>query len=289
MKKLILAPHIGENGWELFVWNPIARHIAKEYDYVICYGAENFKVLYEDFVDEFIPFEVDRTYACGMNNHLIVPGPPVEDLKYPTEVEKFLEKHKGEDIKRPWEENTTQEKDFIKFGNYDKELKYDIIFHMRNRLHESARNWPIENWKKLIELLKKDNYKMACVGSMRDFHVEGVDDLRHLTFKEELDVTKSSDLIVGSLSFGSQYAQLCSTKLLSWFYPNHRIGFQKEWNPFNNKCYYIGNVNPTPTEVYNEIYKIKKGIYSPSSIQGVKVIANLHDIHKIKRGPLWKP
>ena len=63
--------------------------------------------------------------------------------------------------------------------------KYNYIFHIRNRELRKQDNWPLDNWKRLFELLAENGKKVACIGTTKQSgYIEGTEDLRDIDLKQ---------------------------------------------------------------------------------------------------------
>jgi hypothetical protein len=258
-KILVFGPWVGEFGWELFECQSYIRKFSERFDYVICSSLPNNKIIYEDFCDEFIPFEHDRTFSNGWSNHINQGDKSIlSDSKY---LELFKKYDSGEFYRiLPCDnvKNHFGQFKFVEYGNYDKNLKYDVVVHMRNRVGSfSVRNWPQDKWVALVDKLFNQGCRIACVGGERDFCFhDKMDDFRSCGLRKESDLLKSSGLIVGGLSGGVHFASLCGASRVTWGDIGYREGLFSRYNPFNLELNFIPEKSPSVDDVFYMVKNI---------------------------------
>jgi len=252
MSNVIFAPFIGEFGWELIRWQAYCRKKILEYDNVICFCQKGHEYLYQDFAKEIISVKVDG----GIIDCWGRSG------KYNIEYDFSIFNKNDVEIIKPCAKicNGNIKQKFIKFGNITKtNSSYDIIFHARadkRTIRYGDRNWPIEKWNNLSDLLKK--YKIASIGTKNDAHcVKGTEDLRNLPMKELCDTLTMAKLCVGPSSGPMHLASLCGCRHIVWTLagdkfasPNGRESsknrYLNTWNPLNTSCEIITENNWQP-------------------------------------------
>jgi hypothetical protein len=269
-KTLVIGPWVGEFAFEVFLWQGYMRLKSKNYKRTVVHGLPRYKYLYEDFCDEFIDFPHNRSNSC-MENIVYENCLSIENSE---QFKSMVEKYSDDslyDVVIPWKvwrrdyfERSNKpyvqgDQSFLPLGNEDESLRYDVVLHMRNRTEWAPeRNWGLDNWKKLVQMLD-GKYRIACVGSSHDHHVDGTDDYRNCDLKKEADLLRSSKVLVGNLSGGVQLGMLCGIHVITWFLETHRQGFDKNLNPLNNKSTYIPtfhkNIQPSPDHVFKVIEK----------------------------------
>lgn len=255
MKILFFGPWVGEWGWEVFECQGKIRSMSKNYDKVICSSLERNKLLYQDFCQEFIPFDHDRLHSNMCNSNLRDSDNILNSKEYQLLIQKYLKVYPEMEIIKPGDYIAWENQEFKRYGSFKEELKYDIVLHMRKRDTRDSRNWPEENWKKLLKMLR--GFKIACIGTNIDYFFDGIDDFRGCSLEEESDLLYSSNMVVGCISGGIHFASLCNCKQISWGKPNplYEDRILRSWNPFLLKNSYIPIPYPAPKKIYDEIIK----------------------------------
>ena len=259
MEKILLAgPWVGEFGWELFCWQGYVRKLSKNYDKTIVIGRPNQKFLYQDFCDEYIDFDpigfkTDSWMCndCIRFENQINTIPHTDYLDGNFDIGFRYAQNGMFDIKGMF-----KEQEFLKYKSNTLSNGYDIIFHCRNKMTGSDRNWGKKEWIELFEMLK-DNYKIACIGNKEAFHIEGCDDLRSIPLSDLVSIMNNSQLIIGPSSGPMHLASLSGLKHLVWSSEHNRSRYLKDWNPFNTEVIFYSEEswNPEPMNIYNIISK----------------------------------
>jgi hypothetical protein len=254
-KVLLAGPWIGEFGWELFCWQGYIRRLSKIYNKTIIISRVGHEFLYEDFANEFYSFDAPASKAnmwLGEVNQL--------------ELKKIIFNTKHSEHLMPFNIgygtdglNVSKEffkQDFIKYKSDTINKHYDIIIHPRNKIVGGARNWCVDNWQKLIDLLQK-NYSIAEIGTNEAFKLNDVDDYRNISIRDTVSLMNRSKLVVGGASGPLHLASLCGTPHFLWSEEYSRIRFATHWNPHNTKMFFhlIKNWNPSVDEIYDGIVK----------------------------------
>jgi hypothetical protein len=265
MSKILLAgPWVGEFGWELFCWQGYVRKLSKSYDKTIIIGRPNQKFLYEDFCYEYIEFDPKgyktdswMCHDCTINNDLINKIPHTDYLSGNFDIGFRYNQNGAFDIKGLFNQQV-----FKKYKSDTLDESYDIIFHCRNKSTGSDRNWDKNQWVELYNLLKKDNFKIACIGNGEAFHVDGTNDLRNVSLSDLVSVMNKSKLIIGPSSGPMHLASLSGLKHLVWSSEHNKSRYLNVWNPFNTEVIFYSdeNWNPSPINIYNIVIKEVKDV-----------------------------
>lgn len=264
-KVLLVGPWIGEFGWELFCWQGYVRKLSAEYDKTIVLGRPTNKLLYEDFADEYIPFDPESFKTDAWNCHgsknyseIVKSIPHTKYLNGRFDIG-MRYTHKGVvDTKGIF----FKEQKFIKYEVSGKiehkfnEEGYDVLFHCRNKTTGNDRNWGYDKWKELYKILNKD-ILVGCIGNDEAFHIPGTDDLRNINLKELVKIMGKSNLIIGPSSGPLHLASLSGLKHLVWSTEYNRKRYEKDWNPLNTPLifYSDGGWDPNPYEIKKIIEK----------------------------------
>jgi len=261
MKTLFAGPFIGEFGWELFNWQGYIRKMAENYDRVIVSSRKNRKILYEDFCDEFVPYEVDVNNCAGWTCYGHKYNGKIHCKYNPTDF--IYVDNEGD----AFEVLNDKEQKFVSYGNKKESFDYDIIIHARMIIHRDSfktlRNWSKDNWNKLIKKYLNDGYKVASIGlSGSAEYIDGTIDLMDKDLKETSDILSNSRIIVGPSSGPMHFATLCKCPQLLWCSNQPGIGqgykeiYQKKYNPFNIKSIVYDEEGWDPP--YEKIYELTK-------------------------------
>lgn len=266
MKVLFAGPWVGEFGWELFCWQGILREQSKNYDKVIVSSRPHMKILYDDFASEFVPYvpnvnntDCERNVGFVYNNiHEQYLNPEDDNSFIPPQF--LLERYVP-----PQGYQKSLKQSFVKYGKENKDLKYDVIIHARNKKNSPERNWTLENWTKLVNELTKHPIKIACIGtSDQADYIPPCDNFmdKDLYFLSELFY--NSSLLVTPSSGPGHFASLCGCAHLIWSgNPDNEIRYKQHWNPFNTHCVYMKDTTwkPNVNSVYESINKYFKAIH----------------------------
>lgn len=254
--KLFAGPWVGEFGWEVFAWQAYVRKIAENYDHVTVCSRPDRKFLYEDFINDFVPFipssDASSMWACyGMNADEFADFTPPGDVDWldPRKVlPEIFQKRRQLPNLTVLEKFTPPGQKFIQyrgFTEYAPVEKFDIVIHAANRTDAKAekawapKNWPIEHWNTFVKAFSNSNLNIACVGRPDQAHaIEGVQDLRGLPLREVANILGKCRLCVGCSDGLLNFAALCGTPRLIWS-PGGTEGEKnidrhtRCWNPFN--------------------------------------------------------
>ena len=243
MKRVVLfGPWIGELGWELMTWQSWCRKKAKNYDKAYVCSFPDMKPVYEDFAT-FIPHGY-KTRHFRMHRRFL------ERVNYqrPDDVTDYI---------APFIRYET-DGEFIKYGNPN--AKYRYLIHARNKKDEKAdRNYPVNLWEELVINLQGT---VASIGTGKDYHITGTDDLKGISLDKLMDYMAGCELVIGGSSGIMHLACLCGAKRIVWHGSGNFIGgrdginrYRDVWNPFQTKTVIISGWKPNPLEVVNEIKK----------------------------------
>lgn len=146
--------------------------------------------------------------------------------------------------------------DFIPTNKYFCDLKVDIAICPRFRTIDSFRNWKIEYWQLLINLLKKDGYTIGLCGTKNsNIILNNIDKKSYHFFDLDSDVEmlKNCKLFIGQESGMKYLALKCKTpNLILDTQPNHIniSDCHMDKNIFNKSDYF--KYWNSPINVYND-------------------------------------
>jgi hypothetical protein len=224
---LAAGPWIGELGPEIGIWTPSLRLFKQQYPDVglIACGYPGRQVLYRDFVDEYIELPDFFTQLMDTRVYNSIWGRLFDT------VTKELVPLNNPDIQRviQWFVSETQKRFsdisvrylqphldvgnvryFLPPGGVYRALQTTqrapwrdhVMVFPRQRTNDPKRNWPMENWRELINLLLNDGFKVVLCGNVADNNDL---DIVHPNFRSILGIT-----LEGQISY-IQSAQLAIT------------------------------------------------------------------------------
>ena len=256
---LLAGPWVGEFGWELCAWQGYVRRLSKQYNKTIVLSRAGREFLYEDFCDEFIIFDSPLSKVNGPygETNQIKLNEILKTVHHTRHLSSFC-------IINPVSFNLNKsiigtefnKQDFIKYSSNTINKQYDILIHPRNKIVGGIRNWNIDNYNKLVLLLKED-YSVAEIGTDEAFKLDDIDDYRNISLRDTVSLMNRTKLVVGGASGPIHLASLCGAPHFLWSEEYSRPRFTTHWNPHNAKMFFhlITHWNPTVDEIYNGIIK----------------------------------
>lgn len=252
-RRLYCGPYCGEFGFELCVWNPLARKAAEDYDEVIVEGPPSSEYLYE-FATTYIPNPTVPNNSDGMMGKL--------------QCEPFTTT--GYDVFSPdWRSQGAPEMEKLKTKHVPNPLKAwrdlsakpsfvaDILFAFRpvKRLREHIfvdKAYPFDQCCALVELLSRDRI-VACIGGDENYHIPGTLDFRGRNLRALCSAMAAASLVVGPSSGPMHLASLCKTPHVVWYSQGgnsrSKAMYDEHWNPFATPHTYLLEQPPSPRSV----------------------------------------
>ncbi|HEY9113214.1 MAG TPA: glycosyltransferase family 9 protein [Bacteroidales bacterium] len=140
-------------------------------------------------------------------------------------------------------------KPFVKNNNFDEILdpkKFNLILHPKSK--GSAREWPLEKYAELVEILPKDNFKIFVTGTIeegeliQDFLVKNKNSITNLTGKftliELISFIAQADGLVAA-STGPLHIAAMLDKLAIGIYPPIKPMHPGRWAPIGKNAYFL--------------------------------------------------
>jgi hypothetical protein len=259
---LMAGPFLGELGWELMQWQGYLRQLSKFYSKTVVYGRHSSAYFYKDFSTEFHSVNVTSwdTDVYILHNY---------------DYDSWANQFSGVDLlvadNRCLDLRNLFDQHFVPFGEVRKENSYDIVIHARaipsleGNHTKGTRNWPLENWDKLCDILK--GYRLAAVGiPSLSYCPAGALDLRGVETEKLCSILASSRCCIGPSSGVMHLASLCRTPHLVWtsatdqpeFGGSISYRYLRSWNPFATKVRVLSKNGwqPSPTYVRTELVKL---------------------------------
>jgi hypothetical protein len=234
---LFAGPWLGEFGWELMNWQAFLRWLAPQYEKVIICCRPGMEALYSDFAHECLTHTVSCTSEC--NKALQINNP--QEL---ARVKALIPAHADYLPTVGWQPSSR--KQFCPFGEKMPGLQYDIVFHPRGRGFGTDRNWEVEKWDALLEILKGKGLSIACIG-MRNATLPvqgGYTDYRDAPLTQTMNILASSSLLIGPSSGPMHLGSLCGIPHLVWTDTKkyargrtNRTKYEHWWNPLQTPAF----------------------------------------------------
>ena len=270
-KTLIAGPWVGEFGWELFAWQGYIRSLARNFDKTVIISRTLSKELYSDFCDEFYSFDKitgladsffmhDMDLSTAFKSVIQENNIPLKNTTvcFPRRIGFPPETHYEEQINFG---DISVKPKYITFGKKN-DIKYDYVFHIRNRQLRKEDNWSIENWKKLAKSLNSD--RIVCVGTKRESGwLEGTIDARDKNLKEVFDILRNTKCAFGPSSGPMHLASLCGCPHIVWSKKENRTRYKVNWNPLQTPVLFLDEYSWHPSAEYiYQAYKRTKFNYN---------------------------
>lgn len=268
-KTLVAGPWVGEFGWELFAWQGYVRSLSRNFDKTIIISRQNSKSLYEDFCSDFIAFDPPNNladsyfmYGFDTKDALIkiikenrIPLNKYTTVFLPRRIGLPPQTHYGEEISfGPY----TIKPEYIQFGQKT-ELKYDYVFHARERDLRKEDNWSVESWDTLYKLLSPA--RIACVGTLKESTlIKGTDDFRGSKLSETFDVLRNAKCVFGPSSGPMHLSSLCGVPHVVWSRKENYERYTENWNPLDTPVLFDSkhSWHPSPEYVYKKFLEWRK-------------------------------
>lgn len=265
-KGIVFGPWVGEFGWELFSWQAYCRALSRKYDKIIVISRPGNDFLYNDFCDEFIPFDppsdgiVDSHMNSAVGNFNVteflrasIPSSLLQECEWswvqPQKIGNPPYDHWRAAVEiRGYGEIIPEYKLYRK----NAKEKIDVVIHARNRSIREIDNWSVKKWNNLVNLFPS-SIKIACIGSVKEsLHLDGTSDARGTSLEETIGILSNAECILGPSSGPMHLATLSGCPQVVWTSnPNQNFSRYKYcWNPFFVDVDVIKTSDPSPEDVY---------------------------------------
>lgn len=262
MSRAVFGPYLGEFGWELCLWNPLARKIAQRYDDVAVIAPAGSRYLYE-FARTFVPLDPEPGTSDFMEGK-VDPAALVRaftaagegDLHRPTptmwqaELERFSKAAKGFASEKEWRAYAL---DFpeVPSPRFDACVAFRPPKLFNGKLYPD-KAYPIELARDLVARMLASGLSVASVGGSDNFMIEGTTDLRGAPLGEQCRALSWAGVCVGPSSAPLHLAQLCGCPVVTWYNrprAESRGRYEGWWNPFGVPSRFIDGADPAPEKV----------------------------------------
>ena len=260
MKRLVAGPWVGEFGWELFLWNGYIRSMSLKFDETICIGRSSSFYIYKDFCDKYINFDA-RYFGSDMwkldnlnfDKNFLNNFIKMSKNDFILTPKKYFKGHPADiSFLSPLNINgiSTTPK-YIKYGKNSSHKKKKLVFHARARADvRKGDNWDLKKWTFISKKYGK-NFEIYSIGTKgASFFVPGTKDFRDRNLESVCNLLSESLAIIGPSSGPMHLASLCSTSQIVWSGNlKNKVRYEKNWNPFFSKVFYIDKANPSESDV----------------------------------------
>lgn len=269
MSKILFAgPFVGEFGWEIMAWQAYVRFIADQYDKVIISSRTSSKFLYEDFYDEFVPFDPGGDYVCNMYGGCGNSFNINKLNEYPEARIIIPENHRKIAKYFP-----TLEQKFIHYKSDEKVDDVDLVFHARKYRagndYKIERDWDEDKWNELANTLINRGYRIASIGvSDSSFCPDGTYNYLDKDLKVISSLLNKCKIILGASSGPMHFASLCKCPHFVWTSNVKGRGFDNkeryevDWNPLDTPVFVYNKEgwNPTIEKLIPDIEKFIESV-----------------------------
>lgn len=254
MTTLYCHPWIGEFGWELCWWNPLARYHAKQYDHTIVAAPEGSRYLYE-FADTFIPLQTNGITFCKGE---LKGDPPVVSADFFLKPEKEFNRHTN-DLDR-----TLTKRIWRSLAPNHPVHQADILCAFRppkyfEKRRVAGKEYPLVKCQQLVDLLIDQNLSVACFGGLDNYCPRGAKDLRGQPLEEQCSAIAIAKCVVGPSSGPIHLASLCECPHVTWLastHPTLNKRYVSSWNPFNVPVRFLKEYPPSPETVTSVVMEL---------------------------------
>ncbi len=253
MKRVHFGPWVGEFGWELCIWSPYIRRMAKKYGHVIVSSRPTSRYLYE-FADEFIGIEAKSRSGFG--------GSTVKKLQKIVKAEHFVPGKNISRIMSSYEKDREGDFEYRCLSPDHQIWVADVMFAFRSNKKQGGRekSYKKEECGRLVELFLKKGISVACYGGRDNYWFEGTVDIRGAALEEQCSALSVAKCAIGPSSGTIHLASLCKCPHIVWFGLDRPKGlrrrYEENWNPFKTSVVYLKQKNPAPQEVLEEAIKL---------------------------------
>ena len=262
MSRAVFGPYLGEFGWELCLWNPYARKLARGYDDVAVIAPEGSRYLY-DFARTFVPLEALPGTSDFMGGKadpeatvraLVAAGEgtlyaPTQALAN-AELERFSKAAKGCAPEKEWRAFAHDFPD-VPATRFDACVAFRPPKLFNGKLYED-KAYPIEMCRELVARLLAAGMTVANIGGPDNFEIEGTTDLRGAPLRDQCEALSWAGVCIGPSSAPLHLAQLCECPVVTWYNrprAESRGRYEGWWNPFDVPSRFIEGANPAPEKV----------------------------------------
>lgn len=268
-RTLLVGPWVGEFGFEVALWAPHARRVARDYDHVTVACEPGHEALYGDFADEFELFPVPDDVVvrdCEYGHTTTALGSSAPKLELPPlrVADHWLHPYRlRKTMTWEWGSMPYMPEGTFEVRGLGEQPKPErgrphLVFHARNDHKQSIKAWPIEKWDELS--IRLNEAAKVCVGSIMGAHsVARTEDLIGKPISQVAGFMFMADLVVGSASGPMALAMHSGTPCVWWADTSQNAHLLYEqsgpvaacWNPHGVKHYRAADTwDPSVDQVF---------------------------------------
>lgn len=261
MRALLVAPYVGEIGWELMSWQGRVRRVfhAGRFDRLVVLGAPGKSAFYADMPLDYR--EVDLSSLPGAayedrrvqtdSREPVAAGPIRAALAGPVSLAERALRDAGWEVEALWPAYTGQiwscdeeHQSFIRFERPARAPlpRPSVALVQRTRAYRGKDNWPAEYWAELSRHLEREGTRAIVYPNEAEAAIA---------------LLSACDLAVGQSTGGLHLAALCGCPAVVWAEPDsyratawqmtNRQRYQTLWNPLGTAVAFHGIVGqPQP-------------------------------------------
>lgn len=232
--RLFAGPYYGEFGHEV-LGTGLLRASARRYAEVIVCSRASRRALYADIATEFRPHAIDCIGKANRATDETAPSPNIVESYIEKGCDHFLMPDCGYP---PTEARIRTDGIYRAFGTEKPKWRGALVFHARNRPHQTDRNWPMKDWSRLARWALGQGIakRIVCVGTREQARlIEGCEDMRGSPLATQMDIAASALCAVGPSSGWMHLASLCRCPHLTWVGGKEHVYVRRRyvdrWNP----------------------------------------------------------
>lgn len=244
---LLVAPYVGEIGWELMTWQARVRKLfdAGRYDRVVVLGGRGKTAFYDGMPLEYRVVDLSSLPGAAFEDRRLIEGSSeplsadqIKECLGPL-VEQAAEEYRqsGNQVQVLWPEYAGRPMScdpayqrFVRYSRPSQEAPDEpwVVLVQRTRSYQAGRNWPAERWDELQRLLRDRGIHTTVYPAEAD---------------AAMAMVGACDLAVGQSTGGLHLAALCGCPTLVWsvqrylLWPweiTNRQRYETWWNPLGS-------------------------------------------------------
>lgn len=253
---MIVAPFLGEFGWEVALWVPWLRGQRNRHhkggDFIV-FCKPGHEGLYTDFASAVRPIEVNGVTRVDCQLVWVEELGKLDKDAYGDLVEAELETHIGApklvrkrmitplDMRYSWDHTGPpvpgKQCEFRQLAAGPRDDRLSVIHARSCEKKQPERNWGFNKWAELVEQIGGHVASIGTVG--QSLHMPGTENMRGVPLKELIEILGSSRVVVGPSSGPLHLANHCGMPAVWWSgNAKDQSRYETFWNPFElpNRC-----------------------------------------------------
>lgn len=224
-RTLLVGPWVGEFGFEVALWAPHARFIARDFDHVTVACEPGHEALYEDFAHEFELFPVPEAVVlrdCEYGHTTPNNGDSAPRLELPPlrVADHWLHPYRLREVMSwPWGSMPFMPEGRsvpLKALHRTPKRNHIVAIHARSAFKQSLKSWSPQKWNELARVMFDDVTEILAIGTqVHDLDVR-VTDCRGSDLRATRAVLAMADVLVGPSSGPMAFASHCGVPCVWW-------------------------------------------------------------------------